>query len=132
MKVPTKSTGSTTSADDDFMSTVDNLGNLIPPAAAPDGFARKTYPVSSLNFNASTGRSIAIDQGRGIDAARAIGMVEMRLAQNKVRLDVKKQRFHERPGLKRKRLASERYRRRFRTGFAEMTRKVRDMARKGW
>ena len=59
-------------------------------------------------------------------------MVEMRLAQNRVRRDSAKQKFHERPGLKRKRLASMRYRRRFKVVFSELTKKVKDMARKGW
>ncbi|KAF2094300.1 hypothetical protein NA57DRAFT_80709 [Rhizodiscina lignyota] len=98
----------------------------------PNAFTRKEYPTSSLNLNASTGRSVSIDANRGVDAARAIGIMEARLAVNRVRRDVQMQRFHERPGLKRKRLASQRYRRRFKAGFSETCKQVREMAKKGW
>ena len=67
-----------------------------------------------------------MDLGRGLIYLNSI------CSQNKVKSDFNRQRFHERPGLKRKRLKSERWRKRFMLGFKGMVYKVQDMKRKGW
>jgi hypothetical protein len=54
------------------------------------------------------------------------------MARNSVRRDFNKQKFHERPGLKRKRLKSERWRARFKTEFAATCKRVTELTRKGW
>lgn len=54
------------------------------------------------------------------------------MGRNRVKYDFNKQRFHERPGLKRKRLASERWRARFKKGFSHVTARVSELTRKGW
>lgn len=54
------------------------------------------------------------------------------MSRNRVRADFQKQRYHERAGLKRKRLKSERWRARFKVGFYEVTRRVTELTRKGW
>ena len=66
------------------------------------------------------------------DLAFAFKSLEITCARNKVRQDMHKQRFHERPGLKRKRLHSERWRRRFKADFQAVCRRVEDLRRKGW
>ena len=43
-----------------------------------------------------------------------------------------RQRFHEREGLKRKRLRNERWRRRFKEGFQRAVGRVVGMKRQGW
>lgn len=56
----------------------------------------------------------------------------MRLSQNSVRKDAQRQRFHERPGLRRKRLKSERWRKRFKEAFKGTVAKVVALKRQGW
>jgi small subunit ribosomal protein MRP21 len=116
-------------------STTDNLNpnisssrsllNTPTPAASPP-------PMPTMRLNASTGRSVAVNKNRGIDFARALRNLELLCRQNNVRVDFMRQRFHERPGLKRKRLKSMRWRRRFMTGFKGMVAKVDEMRKKGW
>ena len=67
-----------------------------------------------------------------MDLGRALRQMEMKLAINSVRADFNRQRFHERAGLKRKRLKSQRWRKRFKQGFRAVVAKVDDMRRRGW
>lgn len=89
---------------------------------------KSKYP----RLDASTGRSIDLDPSRGRDLVRGLGQLNSLLARNKVRADFNKQRFHERPGLKRKRLKSQRWRKRFKEGFREVVGRVSALTRKGW
>lgn len=70
--------------------------------------------------------------GKGVTLARALDKLNIKLALNRVRADVRKQRFHERPGLRRKRLKRERWRRRFKGGFVATVQKVQKMRKQGW
>lgn len=90
--------------------------------------SEKIYP----RLNPSYGRKVELDPTRGRDIVRGIKMLATLCHRNRVKADVNKQRFHERPGLKRKRLKSERWRARFKVGFAEVTSRVRELTRKGW
>ncbi|KAH7063975.1 hypothetical protein BKA63DRAFT_525529 [Paraphoma chrysanthemicola] len=83
-------------------------------------------------LNPTYGRAVELDAGRGRDLVRGIGMLGSLMARNKVRHDMMKQRFHERGGLKRKRLNSERWRARFKKGFTDVTARVSELTRKGW
>lgn len=78
----------------------------------------------------SVGRTIHLDSR--VDLARGLGLLNARVRVNKIAQDVSKQRFHERPGLKRKRLRSERWRARFKHGFKATCSRVQDLARQGW
>lgn len=69
---------------------------------------------------------------RGVDVGRAFRMLEMRLAQNSVKRDFRMQQFHERGGLKRKRLRRERWRKRFKENFVGTVRMVQRMRKMGW
>ncbi|KAI0484833.1 hypothetical protein GGR56DRAFT_46242 [Xylariaceae sp. FL0804] len=127
------------------------------PAAEPAGDAKKPYSMSemvdmdisdfggqvapeerdgvvipkpTLRLVPRTGRTVHI--GRNIDVARAFKIQQMQVAVNKVRQDVQKQKFHERPGLKKKRLRSERWKVRFKTGFKAAVARVRELSRQGW
>ncbi|KAI9704815.1 MAG: hypothetical protein M1836_006595 [Candelina mexicana] len=89
-------------------------------------------PASSLRLGPSIGRSVAIDSSRGMDLGRGFKKLDMECARNNVRNDSIRQRFHERPGLKRKRMHRVRWRRRFKLGFKAVVQKVADMKRRGW
>ena len=86
----------------------------------------------TIRSRPSVGRTVEINPDRGVDLGRGIKNLEITCALNNVRVDSAKQRFHERPGLKRKRLKSERWRKRFQIGFRHVVGKVKVMRRKGW
>lgn len=79
----------------------------------------------------SIGRTIHLEVGK-VDLARGLALLNTRVRTNKVSQDVAKQRFHERPGLKRKRLRSERWRARFKDGFKTACSRVQELAKQGW
>ena len=85
-----------------------------------------------MKLNSTTGRIILVETERGVDAATAFRRLAMRLAQNNVRRDAQQQRFYERPGLKRKRLKSVRWRKRFKEAFQGTVAKVVGLKRQGW
>lgn len=76
------------------------------------------------------GRTVEV--GGQVDIARGLALLSMKCATNKVKLDFNKQRFHERAGMKRKRLRRERWRVRFKEGFKATCSRVRDLAKQGW
>ncbi|KAL9119237.1 MAG: hypothetical protein Q9187_004211 [Circinaria calcarea] len=85
-----------------------------------------------VRLDAFVGRSEEVDPSKGLDLGRALRRMEVKLALNNVRLDFQRQRFHERAGLKRKRLKRFRWRRRFKEGFKAVVAKVQDMRKRGW
>ncbi|CAL3969896.1 unnamed protein product [Diplocarpon coronariae] len=84
-----------------------------------------------MKLDPSTGRSIFVGS-TGIDVATAFRLMEMSCARNKVKYDAMKQRFHERGGLKRKRLRRERWRTRFSEGFKATVARVKRLKHQGW
>lgn len=115
-----------------------DIDRMEMPASSSD-VATQLPPVPSIaqkpkypRLDASTGRSIDLDPSKGRDLVRGLGQLNSLLARNKVRADFNKQRFHERPGLKRKRLKSQRWRKRFKEGFREVVGRVSALTRKGW
>lgn len=94
--------------------------------------AASDVPQPTLRLGPSVGRSVAVEPERGIDLGRAFRNLDINCARNTVKGDFMRQRFHERPGLKRKRLRSTRWRRRFKEGFRAMVGKVEEMRRSGW
>lgn len=76
------------------------------------------------------GRTVSVS--KNVDLARSFKLLGMQVVQNKIRQDFQAQRFHERPGLKRKRLKSERWQRRFRKGFKETVKRVKELTKQGW
>ncbi|KAJ4291712.1 hypothetical protein N0V90_009607 [Kalmusia sp. IMI 367209] len=99
--------------------------DVAPTPVEPE---KQIYP----RLNPAYGRTVELDLARGRDLVRGIGMLGSLMSRNKVRADFMKQRFHERNGLKRKRLKSERWRARFKKGFQEVTSRVQELTRKGW
>ncbi|KAK5167163.1 uncharacterized protein LTR77_007893 [Saxophila tyrrhenica] len=97
-----------------------------PPPPPPEPQA------APMKLDSTVGRTIFVNNERGIDVGRAFRMLDQRCAQNSVKRDFMKQRFHERPGLKRKRLKQERWRRRFKETFRETVGMVQRMKKQGW
>lgn len=89
-------------------------------------------PTQTIRLNASTGRSVELDPNKGRDLVRGLSQLNSLIARNRVRADFQTQRFHERPGLKRKRLKSQRWRKRFKAGFKEVVGRVAALTKKGW
>ncbi|KAL9138589.1 MAG: hypothetical protein Q9175_000192 [Cornicularia normoerica] len=80
----------------------------------------------------TVGRTIEVIPEKGVDFGRALRNLHRLCSENRVATDLKSQRFHERPGLKKKRLKRERWRKRFMESFIATVRRVREMRRKGW
>jgi ribosomal protein S21 len=91
--------------------------------------APKTVRVP-IHLGPSTGRSVSI--GARVDVARGFKLLEQSCARNRVKRDANTQRFHERPGLKRKRLRRERWRRKFMEGFRATVGRVKQLKNQGW
>lgn len=120
---------------DDMMMPADSLSNpSLANKPRPSTLATQqaatfeNYP----RLNPTYGRSVDLDASRGRDIVRGIGMLGSLVARNRVKRDFQTQRYHERGGLKRKRLNSERWRRRFNLGFKHVTGRVMELTRKGW
>ncbi len=101
---------------------------------ASDGVSSKPMlPVprntATIKSRPSLGRTVPVTSA---GVARALQVLAREVRDNNVRADQKRQRFHERAGLKRKRLKSERWRKRFRVAFKATVQKVQEMRRKGW
>ncbi|KAL8801722.1 MAG: hypothetical protein Q9182_004261 [Xanthomendoza sp. 2 TL-2023] len=113
-------------------------GMQMPPMN-PAQFQQDMFPleeptraVATIKSRPSLGRSVEVMPERGVDLGRALRSLDINCAYNNVRNDSHSQRFYERPGLKRKRLRSVRWRKNFKTGFKAIVSKVKAMRRKGW
>ena len=80
----------------------------------------------------SVGRTIEVVPEKGVDFGRALRGLDISCSVNRVNKDLQRQRFHERPGMKRKRLKSERWRKMFKESFRATVTRVKEMRRKGW
>ncbi|KAF4628808.1 hypothetical protein G7Y89_g9345 [Cudoniella acicularis] len=83
-----------------------------------------------MRLDPSLGRSLHISEQ--LDPSRAFIMLDQSCGRNKIRQDLNRQRFHERPGLKRKRLRRERWRKRFNNGFKTVVARVKQLKQQGW
>lgn len=89
-------------------------------------------PSTLPRLGPTVGRSVQIRAEAGMDLAKGLRTMEVICGRNKVKMDFYRQKFHERPGLKRKRLASERWRKRFLEGFKASVTRVQYLKRQGW
>ncbi|PPJ60970.1 hypothetical protein CBER1_11813 [Cercospora berteroae] len=80
----------------------------------------------------NVGRLVEVDEKRNMDVGRAFRTMEILCNKNRVKRTFAQQRFHERPGLKRKRLKNERWIRRFRENFRGTVQLVQKMKKQGW
>jgi small subunit ribosomal protein MRP21 len=112
-----------------------NFDDLSLPDEPVEPAQAITIPEEDIKYPRLTpayGRTVNLDESRGRDIVRGINMLGSLMARNKVKQDFNKQRYHERPGLKRKRLHSERWRARFKVGFNGVVGRVSELTRKGW
>jgi small subunit ribosomal protein MRP21 len=91
----------------------------------------RAKPPPPVRMDAYMGRAEPVGIG-GASLSAALAKLNRKLIYNNVRGDMFRQRFHERNGLKRKRLKSERWRKRFKEGFRAMILKVHRMKKQGW
>ena len=108
-----------------------NLSNKPSEAASLAAQQQETF-ANYPRLNPTYGRLVELDVSRGRDLVRGIGMLGSLVTRNKVKHEMFRQKYHERGGLKRKRLASERWRARFKKGFKDVTRRVSELTAKGW
>lgn len=90
----------------------------------------KAAQTPEMRLRPSTGRMVRV--AKKVDFARGLRLLDQRMRQNKVAADVQAQRFHERPGLKRKRQSSKRWIARFRRAFKHTVGRVNELRRQGW
>lgn len=116
---------SSTRANNDLM-TFDSI-------LASTSELRKPSDPKPLNFvpGPHLGRTIDVEKYNG-DVARAWRAFEANTVRMRVKSDFSSQKFHERPGLKRKRLHSQRWRRRFKEAFKGTVKMVVKMRKQGW
>lgn len=98
----------------------------------PLSLVMKPRAVRTIKSSPSVGRTVEVNRSRSDGLSQAIRKMEISCHANNVRRDQMKQRFHERPGMRRKRLKSERWRARFKLGFQALVGKVQAMRRQGW
>ena len=94
------------------------------------GVARRNK--RTVRSRPAVGRTIEVEPALGTDFGQAIKKLSILLVNNKVRQDLRKQKYHERAGAKRKRLKSERWRSYFKAGFQATVTRVKKMRRQGW
>lgn len=88
-----------------------------------------------LRLRPVVGRTIdfkTIRDFRAQDLASGLARLNIACNVNRVKNDFQRQRFHERPGLKRKRQKSERWVRRFKVGFQATCTRISKLAKQGW
>ncbi|KXJ88226.1 hypothetical protein Micbo1qcDRAFT_166864 [Microdochium bolleyi] len=83
-----------------------------------------------LHCTPRLGRTVNLT--KNVDVGRAFKLLAQGVAANKLHKTVRLQREHERPGLKRKRLKSERWQKRFKGGFKATVKRVRQLTAQGW
>lgn len=117
--------------------SIDTSGMAIPKSASDFFNMPPIYQpaadeplAATIKLGPSVGRTVSID--RGVDLGRGFMMLNSLCARNQVSRQARQQRFHERPGLKRKRLKSERWRNQFKEGFTAIVGSVNQMRRQGW
>ncbi|CAI4214937.1 unnamed protein product [Parascedosporium putredinis] len=105
------------------------IGNDMTSALASSDYHAKPIRVP-IRAVPSTGRTVHVSGP--INPARAFAMLNQRCTQNRLATIANQQRFHERPGLKRKRLHRTRWRARFKKGFHATVVRVQELVRQGW
>lgn len=86
----------------------------------------------TIRSRPTVGRTIEVEEKMGVDLGRALSRLSTLISTNNVRKDLYAQKYHERPGLKRKRLKHDRWKRYFKAGFEAMVQRALQMRRQGW
>lgn len=117
-----------------YITPTETFSSIINPKARPTFQRAPALDLSKspARYGPVSGRMVRVDKDRGTDVARAFGKLNQVIALNGVKREFSKQKFHERPGMKRKRLKSLRWREQFKTGFFAMLQRSRELKRMGW
>ncbi|EFQ36209.1 uncharacterized protein GLRG_11354 [Colletotrichum graminicola M1.001] len=103
-------------------------------AMETDDFMKKHYPNGQqeppLRTRPVTGRTIHVTSN--MDMNKALKQLEFQCRKNKTKTLARLQKFHERPGKKRKRLYSERWRVLFKESFKATVLRVQELKNQGW
>ncbi|KAI1101818.1 hypothetical protein F4804DRAFT_314796 [Jackrogersella minutella] len=92
--------------------------------------AREAPARPALRLVPRLGRTVHV--GKTVDVARSFTLLNIQVAQNRIKNDFHAQRFHERPGLKRKNNKCKRWRLRFKRGFKACVSRVKELTKQGW
>lgn len=85
----------------------------------------------NLHLSPRIGRTVQVT-GASTDIEKKLRMLNAVCTQNQIRSQFYSQRFHERTGLKRKRLRKERHAKRFKTTFKQLCSRARELGLQGW
>lgn len=85
-----------------------------------------------LRLSPSLGRTVAVDEKRGVDLNRAFRVMEMNCNRNGVRRQLREQKFHVRRGQKEKELKWARWRKLFKYSFQHTARRCMRLRAQGW
>jgi small subunit ribosomal protein MRP21 len=85
-----------------------------------------------LRLGPMLGRTMAVEPGGGRDLQASFRALDARCSQNKMRDDVRAQRYHVRRGQAKKELASKRWRALFKEGYFREVGRMRRMKGQGW
>ena len=86
----------------------------------------------TIRSRPTVGRTVEVETKRGVDLGLALKRLAGLVTRNNIRGDQYRQRFHERPGSRRKREKSERWRKYFKEGFKAAVTRVKVMKKQGW
>lgn len=115
-----------------------DIASIVANKSAAYGAAVSTDPQSRPNVRckAVTGRTVMVSERTsattGNSPLNALSVLNRMLKRDKVKTKWHGQRFHERPGLRRKRQKSQRWRRRFKDGFKATVTRVLELKKQGW
>ncbi|KAH7031580.1 uncharacterized protein B0I36DRAFT_363252 [Microdochium trichocladiopsis] len=128
-RTPASTTESSAAADDDFALDLDlSLADL---RKTPKVTEHIPAPLThDLHCTPRLGRTVNLT--KNVDVGRAFKLLAQGVAANKLHKTVRLQKEYERPGLKRKRLKSERWQKRFKLGFKATVKRVRQLTAQGW
>ena len=86
----------------------------------------------TIRSSPTVGRTVEVEEKAGVDLGRAFQKLARLISDNHVRDDQYLQKYHERPGLKRKRLKHIRWQRLFKAGFQATVQRAIQMRKQGW
>lgn len=107
---------------------LDPQGNTAP---LPKVEVKLAYKLP-MRLDFTVGRMVKVNAARNMDVGRAFRALDGLVKRNRIKAEFMRQRFHERPGLKRKRIKRERWRKHFKEGFKGMIALVKKMKKQGW
>lgn len=120
--------GSMINPNDGSVNTAVGASNTVAQDLAHHQFHPRR--VRTLQSRPSLGRIVEIDSK--VDIGKSLSILKKLVRTQNIKNDQQRQRFYERPGVRRKRLRRERWRARFKENFHNAVEKIKAMRRMGW